>query len=457
MHVRNIKNIIANTSVGTKLVLLNLVMTILIPFIGGIFFRKHILTIYTVQNVNTAFVLEVVLCYVTYLFLLRNTQVTQQLNIDIVFKPIEKLIILYKKHRLIIAIIFSIYSVCYLFSSFNYYRYSGLHILDNDYSKFLIIGIVISRIIELDLIFNVIIKTFRKSGFLSSNNRIGTILFVISSYCFVGGTADILRSNIFLVLFIVSFSNKKGTGYYKILGLCLVVMMCSWFVGEIFKSTSQSATLRQAFNAALKESGSGVEIKGKKDKENIDPYSRIKELFLYLIERSSPHYYSSLYVAHLSFVDRINLSRESLASVLHGFLYRLNILTGSTFSYSRPTIGTICRLNYLNITKENFLNEKAGTSPGFLGSFSYILPFPISSIICAFCLLVLTNIFNGLVGNKNFDFKLACILYIFVGSFFDSPIDTMFILDPSLISLAGLYVMSKFMIQRDMFLKSKVS
>ena len=167
-------------------------------------------------------------------------------------------------------------------------------------------------------------------------------------------------------------------------------------------------------------------------KETIDLFTN-RDFFYTLIIPTLIRFansYSSFICIANEYLWDLPMEIEAISIPFDVLKYRLSVILG--FSGDKPEIFNVSRLNYLNTYK--YFHVKAGASPGLLGSTLYIPFFPFNLLILSFYLLYIIRIIN-----KVFDRKMSItgilIIFIFVIPLFESPIDYLIFIDPSVISL----------------------
>jgi len=175
----------------------------------------------------------------------------------------------------------------------------------------------------------------------------------------------------------------------------------------------------------------------------LDVYSDMsfEGIALYLIGRFSTAWVSLINsVGHVS-VYSVSELADNFFTPLQNFLYRLDTVTGGWLAVSRPSPGTLSRINYEMITAVA-LNDREGTSPGLLAAF--VLTTPIIFCVVAICIYVgivarLLARAAAIMPGKLTWLGCAGLAYFF-SIFFSSPIDLMLIFDQSAISVLAICI-----------------
>lgn len=153
----------------------------------------------------------------------------------------------------------------------------------------------------------------------------------------------------------------------------------------------------------------------------------------YLVERFSSHLYSYNYTLTQPFGGLQWKDVRAVFIPLKSFLFRADYLTGGFFGVEKPAVASVSQLNYRMLVREHF-RSREGTSPGLLGSFNYLLPWPLNLVLALIYMLFLVQLFNVLFSNvpgKQISFLgLVIVLHVFQ-NFMDSPVDFLMIVDNS--------------------------
>lgn len=113
------------------------------------------------------------------------------------------------------------------------------------------------------------------------------------------------------------------------------------------------------------------------------------------------------------------------------FLYRAQLLMAPLhLEFEGDPINTVNRMNYLNISRETSL-ERAGASPGLIGSFLYLPFYPVSLFFAVLYVKLLVSRINCLFnyGATPSIFVSICIL-IFLRPLLESPLSIFVLIDP---------------------------
>lgn len=156
----------------------------------------------------------------------------------------------------------------------------------------------------------------------------------------------------------------------------------------------------------------------------------VYEYIAYLIERFS----TALISMRAALAEYTTLSwgdvSGNLWAPVSNLLFRIDSLVGGVMGILRPYAGSIMRLNY-ELININPINQREGTSPGLIGGFLMAFPLPWSLLaLGTYTVLIrsmLNNMSRGFVGALTPIGTLAVLYFVF--SIFSSPIDYLLIFD----------------------------
>jgi hypothetical protein len=149
---------------------------------------------------------------------------------------------------------------------------------------------------------------------------------------------------------------------------------------------------------------------------------------------------SSSYASMISFVENnltnYDLYQQVLAIPVENFPYRLSLVFRPPLP--RPEITQITRLNFVNYEPDPSFEERAGASPGLVASAFYAAPFPLGFILLALYVVLVIRIVNLPFASLSATPKIATVVLCvsFIYPLFESPLDYLLVLDPSVVQLA---------------------
>jgi hypothetical protein len=231
-------------------------------------------------------------------------------------------------------------------------------------------------------------------------------------------------------------------GHYTVtriakIGVAIVLlsaMFCvAWVVGNIVKSSSTTSLQTIAENPSLL-----FEYVLAGD-------APLATAAAYAVERQSVHYYSLLYTTA---VPRSDLQPDGHSVILYPLRtlwWRFDyLLFGNRLGEARPSIGSVMQLNYRLLT-EGPLSDRAGTSPGLVAAFNYILP-PVLAVLAGALYLRCLSPLLGILFYQRSGEQLspigALLAVQFVGVFFQSPFDLLIVVDDGFLWAAALLLFS---------------
>jgi hypothetical protein len=243
------------------------------------------------------------------------------------------------------------------------------------------------------------------------------LLLVLCSLLGLSGSMDIVY--LFFTIVLIVLPNNKIvialSTHLKKRGRLLknvIVLICCFLVGVIvvFVGYANKFGSKDAFNLFID-----------------------KDFFYILIIPTLIRFansYSSFICIANEYLWDLSMEIDAISIPFEVLKYRFSVIVGLTGN--KPEIFNVSRLNYINTYK--YFHVKAGASPGLLGSALYIPFFPLNLLFLSFYLLYIVRIIN-----KVFDRKMSLIgiliVFIFTIPLFESPIDYLIFIDPSVISL----------------------
>ena len=147
---------------------------------------------------------------------------------------------------------------------------------------------------------------------------------------------------------------------------------------------------------------------------------------------------SSSYASTISFAEHrlTDLGYyEKIAKIpTENIPYRLSLLAGNPLP--RPDITQVTRLNYLSYENDTHL-ERAGASPGLVGSAFYAAPFPLGFLLLALYVVAIIRIVNLPFDAQLGKPRLAAALFATssVYQLFETPVDYLVFVDPAILHL----------------------
>lgn len=158
--------------------------------------------------------------------------------------------------------------------------------------------------------------------------------------------------------------------------------------------------------------------------------SRLRKAILWLPVRISVYYYS--------FADITNRAASGdydVAVAWHtigdNLAYRARSLVGGSELDARPKIRTVAQINYYNINTPDSANDRSGTSPGALGSFTFIVPQPFDIVAAIAYLILVSTLLTRAAGGQPARLSLIGVFLVLMlaRSLFLDPADYFLVID----------------------------
>ena len=179
----------------------------------------------------------------------------------------------------------------------------------------------------------------------------------------------------------------------------------------------------------------------------------------YVNDRFSAHLYS--YLINLSdktYDYDVNKSMENFNNIFLGFKYRFLKILG--IGIEKPKLDTVARTNFEKINYNTWLpaqfiinkNARAGTAPGFLGSFFLMFSFPFNFLTPFIFFFMFSYVLNRIVQSSDIKlnfFGYLFITYFFLSFFLNNPFDFLLIFDETFIQLLIILFFLKFNVSKN--------
>lgn len=378
---------------GKKLVTLYMVVAYLLPMVGNELLGEHVQTIFVVSPLTLYSVSTLLVVYVLFLAVTPGPRrAAEPMQATPAARMLDAIGRRYLRVRWLFGLGASGVAAASVFSGGNAYRYAYGGITGSTRPLLVMAGIIITAIITADLFYFMFVNP--RGGVARRRRRRESILLSLVLFTLVSGTADaiVAMACVFYALFPRQFmalvwtkegrrSPAQAYGRFVTAGIVVCLIFASgWFIGETVKGLAPASASENLLSAGARRARSIVESG---DLISTYPY--------YLIGRLSPHYYAFLLTTGSS-VERADYaaSLSRLALPLSTLLFRVDYLSGGWFGVERPAIGSLSRLNYLNLTTRP-PTARQGTSPGLLASFNYVFTFPFNVLLCVWYLRVVSR------------------------------------------------------------------
>jgi hypothetical protein len=312
------------------------------------------------------------------------------------------------------------------------YRYRDTGISDLGADLYLVLTI---NAIANALLLWLFSEHIRQSGEVGFRLRLSVLILCGALFYSASGTGDMFVVSLYLLLFmipksLVQFSTIRRhqnllslSALYKNLGAIIIfgLLMMSISIGENIK---QGGSVAESIELAATERAEGVD----------SPFMRLQEGL-------SSHYYSALQFFDGYATERLRYYAAPISYPLQSIIYRLRTLRGDT-STERPDITSISLLNFRVLS--DYQSERQGTSPGVLGSFAYVAPLPIATVLAVLYLIIIASLTNRMFHSSRLKFSVigGVIVLVQTHILFESPIDFILILDNASVFLATFVVLA---------------
>lgn len=223
-----------------------------------------------------------------------------------------------------------------------------------------------------------------------------------------------------------------GVIFVGVIGLA-AMLAGAWYVGNLIKLSRQTGDFLDVISEGVFE--------------KTVPREYAESLFwaycLSLLDRLSVHYYAWTFTAGFSW-DGLTAGWSALAVHLENFLFRLDYLLGGAFGITHPEGATLNRLNYELLTVDQII-PRTGASPGLLGSFNYVCPFPLNVLLCALYLRWVCRRLDTVIGAQGVKWLTpmgSLFGFLLLQSLFQAPLDAVMVFDQTFMFLVLLWALA---------------
>ncbi len=459
------------SSIGLNLCLVYLFVSHFLPGLYYALFKNYLTEPWRKEDIGISgllFIAVVLMAMVaTYRFRWVESLASLQWPIPVA-SSLASLWRLYETLRIVPALVFLTAAMFFVYADQSGYRYAGEGV--STIASPLIFGMLfIMPWVMADLLVQ-ILRTVGKRAPSSVMWRLTNIIMAIAWTLSIDGLANAVVAAIFLYFaflptifctFVLtnvlahgegSFLRRLGAHLLAIVAL-LTIVGITWNIGDRVKYSELYK--REAIEATFKQKAPGGPASDNKttsgqsqaaDRGSASNFAeqmsfgaeeigrRIQRLWSWLPERLSVDYYSFVLITN----DAAN-GRYSPAAgweiISTNIQYRLRSLLGLQSRDSRPAIRSIAQLNFYQLLPPEYANDRSGASPGMLGSFSYLLPWPADIVAAIAYILMIATLFTRASGNRLIEFSIVgfLILFALARSLFPNPADYFLILDPGFI------------------------
>lgn len=424
---------------GRILIAAYFVVTYFLPVLGNYVLADRLVSSYRIYPVTALALGQIAATFLVWLGLERVRFRVPRLP-AVTAGLVARLGAEYWRVRPVVALVACLVNAAGVIGGFSGWRYSGA--ISSEASALFIPFIVFNVVVALDVFHGMFIRTYvpGRRRMLTRTTDLGMALALLLAAngvlsAFMGLTALLwaVFPRIFLRLAFVPPGHYTFTRVVK-LGAAIVVLSvafcAAWIVGNVIKSSSATDLRTIAENPAmLFEHVLGGD-------------SAVVSAVAYAVERQSVHYYSLLFT---SAVPRAELEPDGHSVVLYPLqtlLWRAKYLLRGD-SEARPPVTSVMQLNYRLLT-DGPASERAGTSPGLIAAFDYVLP-PVLAVLAAALYLRVLSPRLGILLEQYGGLSLspigALLTVQFVGVFFQSPFDMLIVFDDGFIWAVALFVL----------------
>ncbi len=459
-------------TVGEKVVGLYFLAFYLGPLVANIVFRDNITSIYSIYPLTPT-----TLCSLAGCFLLFHLGARRFSRWHLPAPPVALRHAVhffgrtYLRLRLVLALGALILGCKARWLGLNSYRYADSSAGELNYPEIFLM-IFATAVILADLV-GVLFATRQAAPAALSRRGIENRLLAISFILMANGTVTLLlgllvafgcfaprafRQLFFLPaaasLFSFASLRKIALSVFVVVGAFLL----AWIGGETIKSRSvllrtgpaemantlapgAPAASPRTRNAPPRKPLPGRDVTlASTFKERISRAGFFRQYPFYFAESISVYYYTLLFTEGAPREVLKNSEPTVLVYPLRSLLFRLDHLTGGHFGVPRPAIGSLMRLNYELLT-EGPINQRAGSSPGLLGSFNYVFPWPLGVVFAALYLVLvkwLLDVNFAEPAEQSLSPVGSMLLLVFLHGLFQSPFDLLIVLDDGFVFFACL-------------------
>jgi hypothetical protein len=418
-------------SPGTRLVTAYFGVFYLIPMIGNLVFRKNIDTIYYIYPITPYVMTLFVGVFAMFMLLSRGPtiRIVPTSVVSYFGRSAVSLGSIYVKHRLAFALVLLCVSIYYAALGAGNYRYLAESLSESD-SPLAIIVIVLNLVVTLDLFYCMFARPAGKIE-LRSRLYLENVLLAVCLVLTANGTGGMLVGLVSVAYALAPvwfhgllFTPRRERGWVATRRLVVVGIFgatafgAAWIAGETIKvSAGVNRDLASAWHSLW---------------EIMDATRFLEGYGYYLITAFSSYYYTVLFSANAASDVLAAGAMNAVIHPLESLLFRLDYLLGGLLHVSRPEFGSLSRLNYMLLSTEPQLSLRQGSSPGLIGSFNYVLPFPLNFLAAALYLRWIARLTDRLLRahQKETLSVLGVVLLLFyMLLLFQSPFDLLIVLD----------------------------
>jgi hypothetical protein len=430
---------------GHRIVLAFFTLMYVVPLAGHLVFKDVIASSYWIVPLSMTAALQLVLTYILFAFMhASRAKFLPEFNIGQFSVIVRFAGRVYARWRLPIATIAVAIGAWFAYSGANSFQYTAQSISER--SPGAVAMIAFSSLLRTALIVDTCLRMLGSTPDAGSRTRRWFFENVLVSTALVLLATGV--ATLWVSLMALAHALKPGLGFRsmfaergrsRLASFAAIVgitssLLVAWYFGSIIRSSSSTAI------ADLWELDV-LRVMGVRVNPGDDP---LRVGLLYLLERSSIYYYSWTYTADASW-RALNPDGWVLQYPVKGLLFRLDFFLGGLAHVARPPIASITQFNYEQLTVGQ-LSYRVGSSPGFLGAFNYVFPFPLNVVFCALYLKWVAGRLDAMlvpVERGRLTVVGVCIAYVLLQGLFQIPFDWLLIFDESFLFAFLLWAASR--------------
>jgi hypothetical protein len=414
---------------GQKVVTAYVTLYLLMPFVASWFLGDAIAGVYAVHPL-TANVFVLVIGSFAGSLLLYRVRLLPPLRLAALRRSLIGFGRLYLRGRIVVAAFALTVSVLAFVWGLNSYRYTT-EAISGIGSRLLLVAATVAIVTTADLCYCIFVR-HRYRPHLTVQRRIEDALLGAALLVFANGTASLIIAGLIGVCVLwprtarrFLFVRRRSVTPIRVLKALTAAVALAAFV-----------PLAWVAGETIKRSSAGVPLTWqllRNETARITSTETLSSWGTYLVSTFSTHYYSVRFAAGVPREEVLMRSGVEPALLpMQSALFRFDYLLGGPFGIPRPELGSMSRLNYVLLTPAEVQSDRAGTSPGLVASFAYVLPFPLSIAACALYARAIARAIDDALGRRRADVLSAVgvgLLLLLVLNALQSPLDVLILFD----------------------------
>lgn len=359
-------------------------------------------------------------------------------NLRIAHRAVNAAGRLYARCRLAIGVMAAMFGAASFLSGLTSYRYSEVGISEIGAGGAVLVVLVISLnvLITTDFFYRLFVE--RGTVQPTRRRRVEDLLLALALLVAADGILGVIIALVAIVYAVAPhysarmvFGGKRRelVGRWVVAISSVAVVLVIFFLSEVAGSIIKAGRGREMLSILFDREELAFILGMPNDR------SILASFWYHIIERSSIYYYSYQLTLADTFAQLRLGMPPAILCPLQTLAFRLDLLLGHPLRLTKPDLGSLMALNY-NLLVETPFGTRPGSAPGTLGSFNYVLPFPLNILGAAMYLRFVSRITDGLlVAHRGQSLTLIGIgLYLmFVQVFFQSPFDLLMLVDGSVV------------------------